>query len=1051
MKQFLRYLVLAAGLWPAVATAQVVGLSVPDTTVSLGSDLWLPVRVDSSLTGLNVTSVQLQFTFDQNVVDPDSVVLAGTLLEGLGWTVTMHRPFADVVRIAAAGTIPMSGDGAILRIRVKLLTTGWSNFQFAGMLTNLLNEGVPSITLRSGWVQVVQPPSVDVWPDDGVVAVGEQKQFSTGGGTEPYTWSTSDPAIATIDASGLLTAVGRGSVFVSVEDAEGKRGRTDRTVIVRAIGISAPDTSIAASRTIDVPVRVTSLTPWNISAASIRINYNSGAVTPVAVITAGTILGSITPTLNFATAGTLRLSFATDQPILGQGTLFIIRFQTSDTPGWSNIDFTECLFNEDLPARVDNGSISVTSLSTISIGASGDKLLAEDTLAFSVWGGEAPYLWTSSDPLVAHVTSDGHLIGVRSGRVRVTVQDAQGAVGVSSEIQVFDGAVKVDDQLGASPGWVDVPIRLARLALGSQVSSYQLRLSYNADILAFESVTTAGTATAAWSTTHQATGSTVNVAGASAGALTGIGTLCVVRFALLPSIPLRSVAFVNLDQLILNEGLPLADRWNGSVRVAEPPGAVSLWSPGNGWTQQPLDQQLSWGTVEFAERYELQVATEGTFAAPMVWDSTLSSNTYVPGVLANGTEYFWRVRARNVLGVGAWSDIWTFRTVVSVPPAPILAGPSDDAVNQPATPTLVWHPSNQAVTYYLQISEDSTFVVDVRSVGSITDTMHTASFLGHSLTFFWRVRAVNEAGPGAWSDVWSFRTIVAPAGRPMLADPSSGLTGVAVVPTFRWWSATDATTYEWQVSDDVSFTTVLFDSTGIADTVLISPQLSHGKTYYWRVRAANTSGSGEWSDVWFFETIMGAPGVPILAFPTQGAVGTLLMPLLQWHRSPAAQAYDIQVSDDPGFTSPIVNATMIPDTSYPIGPLQPLRLHYWRVRAINVAETSAYSAVWQFTTTTTDGVIGVDGTVPDQFGLEPNYPNPFNPSTRLTFHIKEPSAVTLTIYTLTGAVVEHLIDAALPAGTYETWWNASRMPSGIYLCRMVAGRFSMVQRLVLLK
>jgi hypothetical protein len=57
----------------------------------------------------------------------------------------------------------------------------------------------------------------------------------------------------------------------------------------------------------------------------------------------------------------------------------------------------------------------------------------------------------------------------------------------------------------------------------------------------------------------------------------------------------------------------------------------------------------------------------------------------------------------------------------------------------------------------------------------------------------------------------------------------------------------------------------------------------------------------------------------------------------------------------------------------------------------------------------------------------------------------------LTVYTLTGVEVERIVDASLSAGTYETTWNAGSRPSGIYVCRMTAGSFTAVQRLVLIK
>jgi hypothetical protein len=958
MKQFICSLLLAAGLWPGLATAQVVGVSIPDTTVSLGADLWLPVRADSSLTGRNVTSFQFQFSFDPAMVEPDSVIQTGGLLDGAGWNVTLHRPLTGVVRVAAAGTTPLAGIGPIFRLRLKLLQNGSLNFTFLDAASNLLNEGDPPVVLDNGWIQIHQPPSIDVWPDDGVLAIGEQLAFSAGSSAVPLIWSVSDSTVASIDGNGLLTAISRGSVQISVRDTMGLVGRTDRSVVVRAIGISVPDTSIPATWSIDVPVRVTSLTPWAVTAGSIRLTYNPDALTPVSVLTAGTLLDGVTPTVNVSTAGAVRLSFATSQPVTGQGTLFIVRFQAKSTSGWSNLEFAEAIFNEDLPPKVRNGYVSVTSLTTISLNASDNKLLAEDTLAFSVWGGEAPYVWSSSDTLVARVDADGRLIGLRSGRVHVTVRDAQGAMGQSNEIQVFDGALKVEDRLAASPGSVDVPIRLMRLAAGHAVSSYQLTLTYDPGALMFDSVMTAGTATGAWATTFHSTGSSVTVAGATSGSLTDTGVVCIVRFAMLPGIPIRSHSNVSLGQAILNEGFPFVDLRHGSVLVAEPPGVVGLWSPGNEWTDRAVQLDLIWGSVEFAQQYELRLGTDSTFGTTVLHESTLVATTISVGPLQHGTVYFWQVRARNTLGAGPWSDRWTFRTIVAVPSAPTLAGPPSGSSDISTTPTLAWHPVAQASTYDLQVSSDSTFVSDVRLMAMLTDTSHSVGMLEHATTYYWRVRASNEAGSGDWSSFWSLTTVGLPAG---------------------------------------------------------------------------------------------PPEVPVLASPANGASGITLTPLLQWERSTNAQTYNVQVAEDAGFTNVVVNSNAIPDTSFSIGPLQPLRTYYWRVRAMNETDTSLYSGEWQFTTTTSDGVVSDRGVVPDRFGLEPNYPNPFNPSTRLRFLLTESSPVTLSIYTLTGVEVERLVEEELPAGTYETWWNADNMPTGVYLCRLVAGRSSAVQRLVLIK
>jgi hypothetical protein len=75
-------------------------------------------------------------------------------------------------------------------------------------------------------------------------------------------------------------------------------------------------------------------------------------------------------------------------------------------------------------------------------------------------------------------------------------------------------------------------------------------------------------------------------------------------------------------------------------------------------------------------------------------------------------------------------------------------------------------------------------------------------------------------------------------------------------------------------------------------------------------------------------------------------------------------------------------------------------------------------------------------TVSDQFKLEQNFPNPFNPSTRIVFSLQTPGEVRLIIINLNGEIVDELLNKPLPAGEYNTTWNASRFASGVYFYQL---------------
>jgi hypothetical protein len=89
--------------------------------------------------------------------------------------------------------------------------------------------------------------------------------------------------------------------------------------------------------------------------------------------------------------------------------------------------------------------------------------------------------------------------------------------------------------------------------------------------------------------------------------------------------------------------------------------------------------------------------------------------------------------------------------------------------------------------------------------------------------------------------------------------------------------------------------------------------------------------------------------------------------------------------------------------------------------------------------------------VPLQFALKQNYPNPFNPVTTLEIHVAEAAEVRLTVFDILGREVALLLNGKKNAGIYRLNWDATAVPSGLYLCRMEAAGFTDTKKMVLLK
>lgn len=80
-----------------------------------------------------------------------------------------------------------------------------------------------------------------------------------------------------------------------------------------------------------------------------------------------------------------------------------------------------------------------------------------------------------------------------------------------------------------------------------------------------------------------------------------------------------------------------------------------------------------------------------------------------------------------------------------------------------------------------------------------------------------------------------------------------------------------------------------------------------------------------------------------------------------------------------------------------------------------------------------------------------NYPNPFNPSTTISYSLAEASHVELKVFDMLGREIRTLVSRLQAAGEYKVQFNASDLPSGIYIYTLKAGEFKASRKLILLK
>jgi hypothetical protein len=116
----------------------------------------------------------------------------------------------------------------------------------------------------------------------------------------------------------------------------------------------------------------------------------------------------------------------------------------------------------------------------------------------------------------------------------------------------------------------------------------------------------------------------------------------------------------------------------------------------------------------------------------------------------------------------------------------------------------------------------------------------------------------------------------------------------------------------------------------------------------------------------------------------------------------------------------------------------------WDVQVDNVFGTMGNHT---FTTDVND----VPGATPVAYALEQNFPNPFNPSTKINYSIPTEGFVTLDVYNSIGQKVANLVSESKTAGTYTVNFDASDLTSGIYFYKISSGNFTETKKMILLK
>ena len=556
-----------------------VTVTIPDTTCMRWDTIKVPLRI-SSVSGLNVLSLQFQLEYDSNVLECLGFAQSGTITNS--WATPVLNITTGKVITSIASTTPLSGGGVLFYASFRFVASPNSDRSQLRVTQMMLNEGTPTVSVVNGSIRYlslnISPNEASIFEKDSVIFILQ------GDITPPVQWSVTDTSVASISSSGIFRTKKVGFCRVIAKDARNLADTTANIVIkpllLSQFTMSFRDTSIMQGESILYPLYVTDLTGLGIISGQLGITFNTGILTIDSIAVMGTLLESSgAPVLNI-NSGNISISFARSIPLNGSGVLLYLKGRTYRT-NYGSVSFhlRDALFNENISVKTLDGSIYVQSMGQLSLTISTTTAFVGDTVRCSLSANPIPpappIVWSVSNPTLATISSNGVLVVKKHGTLTVNVIDSLGRTAVSQTISTYDMTLTVGDTSAMTLDSVDVPVYISQYTNG--ILSSQMTVNFDTLYLISPRVIESGTLLAGSQISSSTLGNKITIAAAISNPIRTAGTLVKIRFYVRYTAPKLTNTSIALTKVMFNEGtpFPLIDngqvyiRWDRDVKVID--------------------------------------------------------------------------------------------------------------------------------------------------------------------------------------------------------------------------------------------------------------------------------------------------------------------------------------------------------------------------------------------------------------------------------------------------------------------------------------------------